>query len=64
MSMLSGSSLIAMPASARAFLRGCSEIGKTTASGWFALSHRTVVTTVLAISSIGVGMPSFSSFST
>ena len=58
MSILSGSSLIAMPASARAFLSGCSEIGKTTASGWFALSHRTVVTT------IGVGMPSFSSFST
>lgn len=58
MSIFSESLLMAMPTSARALLRGFSEMEKTTVLGRFALNQRTVATTVLAISSIDVGIPS------
>jgi len=62
MSMRDGSSLISMPAAARARHSGSSAMGNTTAPGRWSMSQRTVVTTVLAMSSTPVGSPSLVSF--
>ncbi len=61
MSISLGSSLSRNPASVRARISGSSAIGNRTASGALSVSQFTVDTTVLTMSSSGVGRPSWSS---